>query len=292
MSVSSQSSANYYNPGQDYTDMKAYSDYLGSLSGKGDWEGGVTMWNLMYLMYMMCGFDSDTIGSDAAVDADINAIKDLTEKLNNDLNAGNSTIQDSYGNYKCQIDGTWYYCDADAKVDGKKVDKKDTLAYKMQQDVDAIKDATAKNQYFIDNPQLQKDINTQLDDYMSHINNNGGNVHKLWAEVDPQHFDPYVSVGSGKGDYRKNADGSFTYVGDGKGDYKVNDQLGNASVMQPLTDDLMSVQKQYENGDSVMQAIIKSLTSLVETEQSTMENMSKTLSKMEGTMNQHMSQGT
>jgi hypothetical protein len=84
----------------------------------------------------------------------------------------------------------------------------------------------------------------------------------MWQQTDPQYYDPSST------------------------------QLGDASIMQPLTDDLQSVQKQFENGDSVMQSIIKSLTSLVETEQSVMKNFDSSLSKMEGTMNSHMSQGT
>jgi hypothetical protein len=251
-----------YNPAQDKSDIDNYNAYLGSLSGEGDWEGGVTMWMLMYMMSMMCQFDSDTIGQDAYIDSDINEIKNLTNTLNNDLNAGRSKEQDSEGNYICKIDGKTYYCDASAKVDGKQVDQKDTLAYKMQQDCDEIKSRTANNKYFQDNPELEADIDSQLDDYMSQIDMNGGNIHQMWQQTDPQYYDSSST------------------------------QLGDASIMQPLTDDLQSVQKQFENGDSVMQSIIKSLTSLVETEQSVMKNFDSSLSTMEGTMNSHMSQGT
>ncbi len=272
-----------YNPNQDYNQMMAYSDYMGTLAGKGDWEGGCTIWMCMALVGMMMQFTADTVGMDAFIDQDINDIKALTEDLNSDLNAGRSKQQDAYGNYYVVIDNKVWYCDADAKVKNSSgqmvtVNKEDTLAYKIQGDVDNIKYWTAQDPYFQDNPELMNDINHSLDDYMNQINSYNGNIHDMWYDTDPQYYTTEINGTTyycdKSGNPMKNADGTP----------KTNDTLGDASIMQPMTDDLMAVQKQYENGDSVMQSILKSLTSLEETEQSMTENMDKSLTTMEGTM--------
>jgi len=277
----------YYNTGQDYTDMMAYSDYLGSLAGVPDYQGGASIWSMMYLMAMMITFDSDTVGQDAWIDNDINEIKGLTEDLNHDINAGNSTTYvtatDAQGHtsnvYYTEIDGKYYFCNKSdvgktVNIDGTtyNISQGDTLDSKIRGDIDKIEGRVYDDPYFQDNPDLADQMVGDLEDLWKQVDDPGfgnGNLHTMYYNMDPSNFpdDPQT---------------------DANGDQI----LGNTNEMQPITDDLSSVQSQCTSADSVMQEIIKSVTSLVETEQDTMNNMYKALDKMEQSMNQHMAQGT
>lgn len=252
-----------YDPNGDFQEIINYiKSVIESHAGK--WRGGnigdsVSMWMLMYFVSLMSNFTSDSVGSTGYIDKDINMIKNLSSKINEDLNAGRSTtyqVINGHKYYYCVINGQKYWLDPQTPnpSGGGTVPMDQTLDYKIVGDIAAVVKATQDDPYFKQHPELVSQITTRLQDFEGQISGSGinGNLHLLWEKVDPQIFG-----GTGQGD---------------------------PTLMQPLMQDMESVQKQYEAGDSVQQAIIKSQTSLYNTEVTFQTNICKALNKMIGLM--------
>ncbi|MBM3201269.1 MAG: hypothetical protein FJZ56_02550 [Chlamydiae bacterium] len=249
---------------QDYVDMMSYSDYMGSLAGQPDYNGGCTSWMEMSLMFMMLAFEGDSIGAEAFIDKQINDIKYQTDTLTQDLNAGKSNPNDydlaadgTTKMYYTMIDGKKYYTNArdvgTTTQSGYTVQQSDTLQSKIDKDVEDLKKSINSCDYFTtQNPTAGTQMIDTLDSFQTSIDHQyDGNIQQLWQDTDPAFYNPDTT------------------------------QLGDPSSIQALTNDLSEVQSQCTTADSVMQEVIKQMTSTYQAIEGLMNSFSDSVSQME-----------